>query len=81
MKYNFQRKNDIDALMLNMQSKYEDIKKLYDSSLYKQEIDFQLKIEVKNYLENARSILDYCVHDIKADLAISNDVVYFPVMS
>lgn len=74
------RKNDIDSLISNIQKEYKEIENLYNSSLYKKEIDSNLKIKVKNYLENARSILDYCAHDIADVAGIKNNIIYFPIV-
>ncbi|MDP1688572.1 MAG: hypothetical protein Q8L47_00340 [bacterium] len=63
-----------------MQEEYKNIEKLYNSSLGKKEIDADLKIKIKNYLENTRSILDYCAHDIADTLGISGDRIYFPII-
>jgi hypothetical protein len=74
------RKNDIDALVVNIKSQYAKIESLYTSSLQKKEIDSSLKIDVKNYLENARSALDYCAHDVAEVLGISATKIYFPIV-
>ncbi len=74
------RKHDIDALVSKIKSQYANIEKLYNASLHKQEIGSDLKIEVKSYLENARSIFDYCAHDIAAVLDITKDNIYFPIV-
>ena len=80
MSKNISRKNDIDALVSKIKYQYINIEKLYNVSLQKQEIASDLKIEVKNYLENSRSILDYCAHDIADVLGIIADKIYFPIV-
>ncbi len=75
------RKKDIDALIANIQVEYKNIESLYNSSLNKKEIDANLKIKIKNYLENTRSVLDYCAHDIADSASIVSDKIYFPVVA
>lgn len=77
---NTSRKNDIDALIINIKSQYIEIERLYNISLHKKQIDSDLKIKVKNYLENARSILDYCAHDIAKYVGIVANKIYFPIV-
>ena len=74
------RKTDIDSLISNMQKEYGSIENLYNSSLRDKEINSDLKIKIKNYLENGRSILDYCAHDIADVVGIKNDKIYFPIV-
>ena len=74
------RKNDIDALLGEMQSQYPEIEKLYNASLYKKEIDSNLKIKIKSFLENAKSVLDYCAHDVAEAVGISTEKIYFPIV-
>lgn len=77
----FQRKENIDALITSIKSDYVSIHSLYEASLSKKELDPSLKIKVKNYLENARSILDYCAHDIADKLGIKKEKIYFPFVN
>lgn len=73
------RKNDIDALIEKISHQYINIVSLYKSSLENKEVGSSLKIEVKNYFENARSILDYSAHDIANIFEIENKMIYFPI--
>ena len=41
------RKNDIDALISNIQGEYKNIENLYNSSLHGKEISSDLKIKIK----------------------------------
>src|SRR3989338_7969246 len=77
---NTSRKSDIDSLISNIESEYTAIGSLYNVSLGDREIKSELKIKVKNYLENARSILDFCAHDIADSIGAQNAVVYFPIV-
>ena len=74
------RKSDINALLAEIKARYDAIENLYHDSLAKKEIDLSLKIKVKNYLENARSVLDYCAHDIADVLGITAKQIYFPIV-
>lgn len=74
------RKSDIDALISHIQTEYKIIENLYKNSLRSQEIKLELKIKVKNYLENARSVLDFCAHDIADAIGVKNANVYFPII-
>lgn len=74
------RKGDIDSLVLNIQLEYKNIEDLYNSSLHEKEVSSDLKIKIKNYLENVRSILDYCAHDIADIIGVTNNIIYFPIV-
>lgn len=74
------RKKDIDALISNIQTEYKNIENLYNFSLHDKEINPDLKIKIKNYLENTRSVLDYCAHDIADSLSINAEKIYFPII-
>lgn len=74
------RKSDIDALIEEMKSQYSAIEILYCGSLQAKEIDANLKIKIKNFLENARSILDYCAHDIADTQGLVVSKTYFPIV-
>jgi hypothetical protein len=77
------RKNDIEALISTINSQCLDIESLYRLSLSKKEIDSLLKIKIKNFLENARSILDFCAHDIAGvyQLKSKRGRIYFPIVA
>lgn len=75
------RKYDIDTLITQIQSQYAEIESLYNASLQEKEIKPELKVKVKNYLENARSILDYCAHDIADVCSITSKDIYFPIVA
>lgn len=74
------RKDDIKALITYIESQFQEISELYDTSLLKMEIDYNLKIKVKNYLENTRSILDYCAHDIAESVGLPMIKISFPII-
>lgn len=73
--------NDIEALLKRIEDQYMVIKSIYDDSLYKKEIPIELKIEIKNYLENAKSVLDYLAHDVCEKLEIISQQIYFPIVA
>lgn len=74
------RKQDIDALVAQLQSQCGEIEGLYNASLHEKEIKSDLKIKIKNFLENARSVLDYCAHDIADMCGILAQKIYFPII-
>ena len=60
------RYKDILALIKESKNQYMEVKKLYDKSLKDESLD--IHINVKNLMENLRSILDYTAHDIYEDI-------------
>lgn len=57
-----ERRDDIKTLLSISQDHYKDILSKYERSLQDQSLD--LRVPVKNLMENLRSILDYMAHDI-----------------
>jgi len=60
------RYKDVIALIKESKEQYLEVKKLYDKSLKDQSLD--IRIKVKNLMENLRSVLDYTAHDIYEDI-------------
>ncbi|MBW8041199.1 MAG: hypothetical protein FVQ85_14515 [Planctomycetes bacterium] len=56
------RKNDVAAILKAASEQHKEIKAKYDDALRNKSMD--LKIPVKNLMENLRSSLDYMAHDI-----------------
>ncbi len=56
------RKNDVETILSAAKEQYESIRKDYDRALQDQSLD--LRVPVKNLMENLRSALDYMAHDI-----------------
>jgi len=56
------RRSDINMLMADCEIKYKKIKNKYNEALRNKSLD--LRIPVKNLMENLRSSLDYMAHDI-----------------
>lgn len=56
------RKSDIDVILAAATQQYESIRREYDKALQDQSLD--LRVPVKNLMENLRSALDYMAHDI-----------------
>ena len=76
-----ERKSDIEALLTKISSQFSEIESQYRASLEKRQISSELKVEVKNFLENARSVLDYCAHEIGQKIGLpENQNIYFPVV-
>jgi hypothetical protein len=59
------RKTDIAALLAKADQQLGAIMKEYDSSLHQQSIAALLRVDIKNYCENIRSVLDYVAHGIR----------------
>lgn len=77
------RKTDILALLTKAEQQLQAILKEYDSSLHEQTIAASLKVDIKNYCENLRSVLDYIAHEIREKYcpnANSTDHFYFPIL-
>jgi len=60
------RYDDVLALIEESKEQYIEVKKSYDKSLKDKSLD--IRIKVKNLMENLRSILDYTCRDIYEDI-------------
>lgn len=60
------RYKDAIALIQESTKQYEEVKDLYDKALRDKSLD--IRIKVKNLMENLRSILEYTTHDIYEDI-------------
>lgn len=77
------RKTDIKALLAKGDQQLQAIMKAYDSSLQEQAIAASLRVDVKNYCENLRSVLDYLAHEIRETYCSTSnpkDRFYFPIL-
>lgn len=77
------RINNIRALLERSNQDLSKIEEEYNKSLHAKSIDPNLKIDIKNYCENLRSVLDYLARDIRdkyCPSAKSNDRFYFPIL-
>ena len=72
------RYEDIQAHLWIADKSLERIESSYQISLKDREILPQLKIEIKNYLENLRSVLDYLANEINERYCSKKTKVYFP---
>jgi hypothetical protein len=63
-KENMSRKIDIEALLKRAETTLEKISGEYDNSLHSKTVSADLRIDIKDYFSNLRSILDYIAHDI-----------------
>lgn len=73
------RLDDIDSLLLDARPKLKEIERGYHSSLESKNIDPKLKIQIKNYLENLRSILDYLGKEVNERYCKRKTRAYFPM--
>jgi len=74
------RKQDIETLLDTVQKECKQIKEAYNNALQDKNIPADLKIKIKNYFENVRSVLDYLACDICDTLGISSQKSYFPIL-
>lgn len=74
------RKKSIVALISKCCNTLDDLKQEYQSSLKAKEVSEELKVDIKNILENLRSCLDYIAHDIHEKfIPGSTSRLYFPI--
>jgi len=74
--------SDIQAVLDRAKSDLDEIKTEYEKSLDDKEISSDLRISIKNCLENIRSSLDYLAHQIfKEYCKGENSKIYFPIYS
>src|SRR3989338_3289158 len=77
------RQTDIAALLTKSEQQLQTIMKEYDSSLHEQAIAAPLRVDIKNYCENLRSVLDYLAHGLRdkhCPTANSKSRFYFPIL-
>jgi len=76
------RQTDINALLIKAEQQLQSIMKAYNSSLHEQAIAAPLRVDIKNYCENLRSVLDYLACGIREKYCPSaSPKVYFPIFS
>jgi len=76
------RKSDIEALLARAEKVLPKIIEEYEKSLHSQTIHADLRIDIKDFFGNLRSVLDYIAHDIVDKYcpnANKNDILYFPI--
>ena len=76
------RKKDIEALLKRAQTTLQKISSEYDNSLHSKTVSSDLRIDIKDYFSNLRSILDYIAHDIVDKYcpnANPKNKLYFPI--
>ena len=65
------RATSIEALLRKARADFVDLKVAYTASLEEKNVREDLKVAIKNILENLRSCLDYLAHDISGDFSFS----------
>lgn len=76
------RQENIIALLKKANSQFKNIEIGYEKSLHEKKISAELKIDIKNFFENLRSVLDYLAHEIRENKNITGlDKYYFPILS
>jgi len=74
------RKKSIDALINKCRNSINALKDDYQSSLKEKEVSEELKIDIKNILENLRSCLDYIARDVHEKfISGTSSRLYFPI--
>ncbi|WP_339699161.1 hypothetical protein [Algoriphagus aquimarinus] len=76
------RKTDIEALLNRADKTLPKINEEYEKALHAQSISADLRIDIKDYFGNLRSVLDYLAHDIVemyCPNANPRDILYFPI--
>jgi len=76
------RKTDIEALLQRAEKTLPKINAGYDKALHSKEISADLRIDIKDYFGNLRSVLDYLAHDLvdkHCPGADPKDNLYFPI--
>lgn len=76
------RKTDIEALLKRAETTLQKIRGEYDKSLHSKTVSADLRIDIKDYFSNLRSILDYIAHDIVDKYcpnANPKNNLYFPI--
>ena len=75
------RFNDAKALLQHAKGKLPDIKAEYEASLSKKNVEVSLLVDIKNYMENLRSALDFSAYGLFESYETSNrsnPKIYFP---
>jgi hypothetical protein len=73
--------NDAKELIKDCKGRFEKIKEAYDTSLSNKAIETSLLIEIKNFMENLRSALDYVALGLYKKYVPSSkpdQKIYFP---
>jgi hypothetical protein len=76
------RITDIEALLKRAETTLQKISSEYDNSLHSKTVSADLRIDIKDYFSNLRSILDYIAHDIVdkyCPKANPKNNLYFPI--
>ena len=77
------RQADIAALLARAEHQLQSLMNEYDSSLHERAIAAPLRVDIKNYCENLRSVLDYLAHGARerhCPNANPKDRFYFPIL-
>lgn len=78
------RKDSIDALLKRCDADIAKIGQEYNNSLRQQKVQTDLRVDIKNFCENLRSVLDYVAHDIRETHCAGADPkirFYFPMLA
>lgn len=74
------RKKSIEALIKKSRDSMASLKNDYQASLKAKEVSEELKVDIKNILENLRSCLDYIARDVYEKFITGKpERLYFPI--
>lgn len=76
------RKASIEALLKRCDTDLSTIEQAYKDSLHDQQVRANLQVDIKNFCENLRSVLDYLANDIRETHCPGADPTarfYFPI--
>ena len=76
-----QQFDDARTLVEHSAAKIETVRTLHTECLANKSVTAEFLVEVKNFMENLRSVLDYCAHGLFAKYGQSNKAhpkIYFP---
>jgi hypothetical protein len=78
------RKDSIEILLKRCDADIVKIEQEYNDSLHQQKVRTDLQVDIKNFCENLRSVLDYVAHDIRETYCTGADPkmrFYFPILA
>jgi hypothetical protein len=73
--------DDANELIKHAENDLVKIREAYEASLHAKEITGALRVQIKNFIENLRSALDFCAHGLFDKFGSSpkaNPKIYFP---
>lgn len=78
-----ERRVSVAALLAKAKTQLAAIESEYESALEAKNVDSGLKVDIKNFFENLRSVLDYVAHEMRDSGLVAGgrkDRFYFPIL-